>query len=219
MKHIILASLALSFFFSACKNDKTSTGETESVANIETYSIQPAFTTLEWTAYKTTARIGVSGTFSNIKIEPAVEDGDLKELLVGLKFSIDVASTDSKNEERDPKIIEHFFGTMIETESIDGEIVSINGNDSAGTARISLRFNGHTHEIDGNYTKDGLSIELKASVAMGDWKAEPSIAALNKVCDDLHKGEDGISKLWPDVDIVVKSTLKQNVAKAEKAIN
>ena len=41
-----------------------------------------------------------------------------------------------------------------------------------------------------------------------DWNADAGLAALNNECEELHKGEDGISKLWPDVNVTVVSRLQ-----------
>jgi hypothetical protein len=55
---------------------------------------------------------------------------------------------------------------------------------------------------------NGNEIQLDATLQLADWKAEPSVASLNEVCSDLHKGEDGESILWPDVDIHITSQLR-----------
>lgn len=211
MKNIFLLSLA-TVLFTACSPKKSSTdntAETDAVAETpQFYEYQRAFTKLTWTAYKTTAKVGVSGSFNDFTVNPGVSYGTVSTLLDQLDFTIPVASTNSANEERDGKIVASFFGSMMNTENITGKFTSVNGNDTSGTVRILINMNDIGHEVDGKYIADGNKMTITASLHLGDWKAEPSVAALNKVCDDLHKGEDGVSKLWPEIDIVIESSLK-----------
>lgn len=198
--------------FASCSPNKQSTESTNdsdsTIVTQQFYEYQRAFTKLTWTAYKTTAKVGVSGSFKDFSVTPGVNYGTVSALLDQLEFSIPVASTNSENEERDGKIVAHFFGTMMNTEAITGKFTSVAGNDTAGTIRISIRMNDISHEIEGAYTVESNKVTITSSLHLGDWKAEPSVAALNKVCDDLHKGEDGVSKLWPEVDLLIESSLK-----------
>ena len=43
-----------------------------------------------------------------------------------------------------------------------------------------------------------------------DWNALGALESLNKVCFDLHKGADGVSKTWEDVAIEVSTFLRKN---------
>ena len=41
-----------------------------------------------------------------------------------------------------------------------------------------------------------------------DFNGSKAMESLNKVCFDLHKGPDGISKTWSEVEINVATYLK-----------
>lgn len=41
------------------------------------------------------------------------------------------------------------------------------------------------------------------------WNALEALAALNKVCFELHKGPDGVSKTWEEVAIEVSTYLRE----------
>lgn len=212
MKNVILLSL-LAFGLSACNsntqsNDSDQTAADSTVQDQQFYEYQRAFTKLTWTAYKTTAKVAVSGTFNDFNVTPGVSYGTISALLDQLEFAIPVSSTNSENEERDGKLVATFFGTMMNTEQVTGKFTSVAGNDSAGTVRIMIKMNDIEYEVDGAYSTDGNKLSVMAGLHLGDWKAEPNVSALNKVCDDLHKGDDGVSKLWPNVDITIESSLK-----------
>jgi hypothetical protein len=208
MNKLSIALLATLFLFACSKpNNEEKTADAEET-QVSGYSYQRAFTKLEWTAYKTSAKVGVKGSFDEINVTPGKEVGTPKEVMDQLEFSIPVSTTNSGNEERDPKIIESFFGAMMNTDNITGKITSINGDESKGKAMILIQMNNEAHEVEGTYAVNGNEIQLDATLQLADWKAEPSVASLNEVCSDLHKGEDGESILWPDVDIHITSQLR-----------
>ena len=215
MKHVkntwLILFTALTLGLVSCtgssnkKSENTGSEEDQEAAE---FVYQPEYTSIKWTAYKYTKRVGVSGTFNSYEVELGSNKATPKDALSGLSFTIPTSSNDSKNEDRDGKIAEHFFGTMMNTENITGEVVNVTGSDSSGKARVAITMNNITHEVDANYSIVGGKVKLNTSLQMADWKAESSISALNKVCKDLHTGEDGISILWPDVDVEVVSTLR-----------
>ena len=40
---------------------------------------------------------------------------------------------------------------------------------------------------------------MNANMDITNWNALDALAALNKVCEILHTGADGVSKTWSDV--------------------
>ncbi|MCB0733123.1 MAG: YceI family protein [Flavobacteriales bacterium] len=215
MKRLFFTLLTASVLLTACQSDKTSDQSTESTettdASQEGFVFQPAFTDLTWTAFKTTARKEVNGTFKEMEIKPGSEAGHVTDILNGLTFSMKTSSVFSNDAGRDAKLIANFFGTMTGTEYIKGKVTSVEGNDDGGTAKIAITLNEVEHEVSATYTRMGKVISLETSLDMAHWNATTSIEALNKVCELLHTGDDGVSKLWPDVKVVVNSTVKGDV--------
>ncbi|MCB9262741.1 MAG: YceI family protein [Flavobacteriales bacterium] len=211
MKKVILIAFMSAMVLACNKNSSNNVSEdtntTDSV-QISTYEYQPDSTKLTWTAYKTTVKLPVNGTFKEIVVTPGKPSGTVKELMNQLVFDIVSSSISSNNEERDGKLVKTFFGSMTNSEKISGKITSVNGTDTSGKARISIKMNDIEHEVDAEYAISGNILEVKTMLHLGDWKAEPSIKALNNVCHDLHKGEDGVSKLWPEIQVVISTELK-----------
>jgi hypothetical protein len=125
------------------------------------------------------------------------------QTLSGATFTIPVNSVNSQNPERDVKIQNHFFGTMEATEVISGMVKSIDNK----TAVVDLSMNGKTFEYNGDVTVDGEKVIFETTINMVDFEAQSSIDSLNNVCETLHTGTDGVSKLWSEVDIKVETTL------------
>ncbi|WP_220092319.1 YceI family protein [Aequorivita sp. CIP111184] len=163
------------------------------------YSIDTSGTIINWTAYKFTEKVGVKGKFDNFILAPKTKTGSVENILLESKVSINTMSVNSGNDIRDPKLKESFF-KIFHTDTIRGEILKADQNKGL----LALEMNNITNEIPFSYTLKTDTIFIDAIINLTDWKGEEAINSLNKVCYDLHKGADGISKLWPDVSVNIK---------------
>lgn len=171
-----------------------------------TYTYNPDSTLVNWTAFKTTEKIGVSGTFNEVRISGTQVAQTVEEAMQSASFVIPVAGVNTTNPDRDKKIMEHFFGTMVATSDLTGSVVSLD----ALTAQVAISMNGVTDTVKMDVAITEGRIALSGVIELGDWSAQPNVDALNKVCYDLHKGADGVSKLWPEVKLEVSTTLNKN---------
>ncbi len=198
-KKILLSFvLLLSLATISCKTDAKKTpknSETE-----KTYTIDKTSIKIGWTAYKTTDKIAVKGEFTKINIKEVKEALNVKEVLNGLEFSIPVSSIFSNNEERDTKLKDFFFGVMDATELLSGTILT-SSEDNKG--QVVLKMNGIEFTFPIDYANNGKEVSVTGILYMDNWNGQTAIESLNKVCFDLHKGEDGISKTWDEVKINV----------------
>lgn len=207
MKKLLYCGLILACM--ACSSDQKAPeqkpAETKKEQKVETISITKEKIKANWTAYKFTERAGVSGVFDEIIIKDKMYGATIKDVLTGVKFEIPVTSINSNNPERDKKIANSFFGSMNKTTALKGSINSINGNNKQGTCKVSLQMNDLTKPLNMEYhLVDDSYYVLKGIIDLNDWEAGNAVAELNKVCKDLHIGKDGISKLWPDVKVVIQ---------------
>lgn len=207
MKKLLYCGLILACM--ACSSDQKAPEqkptETKKEQKVETISITKEKIKANWTAYKFTERAGVSGVFDEIIIKDKMYGATIKDVLNGVKFEIPVTSINSNNPERDKKIANSFFGSMNNTTALKGSINSINGNNKQGTCKVSLQMNDLTKPLNMEYhLVDDSYYVLKGIIDLNDWEAGNAVAELNKVCKDLHIGKDGISKLWPDVKVVIQ---------------
>ncbi|MEM7182630.1 MAG: YceI family protein [Spirochaetota bacterium] len=162
---------------------------------------------LGWVAYKYVEKLGVKGTFKEITVNGAKEANSIEEAIDGISFSIATSSVDSGVSERDKKIVEHFFGKMKLGDTIKGKVSEV----KLGKANLSLSMNEITRQIPVTYTIENQdTLKVKLEINVDDWQAQESVAALNEVCKELHKGKDGVSKLWPDVSITINSKFDKN---------
>jgi hypothetical protein len=207
MKKIQIAALGLLLVAAfSCKQTKKEEEKTEETATA-TYSIVEDSTDVRFTAYKTTEKVPVGGTFQEVELTYTVGETPL-ETLDGLEFSIPVSSlfTNDATNTRDPKIIEFFFEKMAETQSITGTF----SFDADNSCTVQLSMNGVSTELPMEYEiTDDNHVNFSGTMDLKQWDALEALASLNEACKVLHTGADGVSKTWEDVAITGSVLLEQ----------
>jgi hypothetical protein len=211
MKKIVLTfASALLIVFASCKDAKKGEDSKNVEANAETtemFNLIKDSTKVSFTAYKTTEKLPVGGKFLKINISKTNSGSTALEALNGTEFSIPVSSlfTNDPTGTRDPKLLEFFFGALKDTELISG-VVIVEGDKSS----IDVTLNGETqnillaHEIDGN------KITFTGIMELENWNAMNAVASINKACEILHTGKDGVSKTWSEVAVKAEVILQKN---------
>ena len=187
----------------SCNNsEKKSSHKTSSqnkYSELQEFAIDTSGLSILWTAYKFTNKMAVSGTFNIYTFQAKNTSGTLENILNKSKLFITTASVNSKNAIRDFKLDTYFFKAFNTTE-IRGAITKAKENEGL----IDLKMNRRSKKIPYSYSIENDTIRLFANLNLNHWKGEDALKILNTECYELHKGEDGVSKLWPDVDVVIK---------------
>ncbi len=210
MKKIRIISflfLAIAFNFSACKSDvkkeeNKETSKIETKKNTDVFSVANAKNNIQFTAYKTTEKVAVGGQFKKVDIISGGEGNTVNEAINNTEFSIPVSSLFTKDTSRDFKIKKFFFGIMDNTKLLSGKLMLSDATN--GIAKITM--NGQTKDVPFTYTIVDKTFNMKATIDINNWNASAALASLNKVCLDLHKGADGVSKTWSEVALNITST-------------
>lgn len=207
MKNILLI-LSLSFALACSKKESTkettTEAKTESVPKSCTYTYSDSLTTFNWKAYKTSEKVGVGGTFDEIKVTSTTANS-IKEVLESISFEINTESVNSANDDRDGKIFTFFFSKMISTEKITGKVKSIDGDDSLGSATFEITMNESTQDVNLTYNTTEGVINFSGALNLDKFNGQDAIASLNKKCEGLHTGADGVSVLWPQVALTIST--------------
>ncbi|WP_367753945.1 hypothetical protein [Flavobacterium sp. WC2430] len=212
MKNLKLIALGMILITTiSCKDTKKSNEEsTPEAQSTETnYSLINDSTKVSFTAYKTTDKVAVGGKFKEITLTNSGQGKTAFEALNGTKFSIPVSSlfTNDATGTRDPKILKFFFGVMKNTELISGEF-KVTGENNCS---IDVTLNGKTANIPLKYTENSdTSLAFDGVMNLENWDGLAAVASINKACEALHTGKDGISKTWSEVAVHADVLLKKN---------
>jgi hypothetical protein len=209
IKLIALGVILITAF--SCKDSKKSTEDNtaETQKTEGTYSLVNDSTKVSFTAYKTTDKAAVGGIFKEITLTNTTEGETALGALNNTKFSIPVSSlfTNDATGTRDPKIIKFFFGVMKNTELISGEFKVSDEN----ACSIDVTLNGKTANIPLKYTENSdTSLSFDGVMNLEDWDGLAAVASINKACEALHTGQDGISKTWSEVAVHADVLLNKN---------
>ena len=156
-------------------------------------------TSLQRTANKFTNKLGASGTFDEFTLQLKTDSGSIDELLNDAEMTINKLSVNSGNEIWDPKLRTSFF-KVFKTDTIFGKVIDVNN----GKGELELKMNNRTNNKAFEYSLKNDTLLLSTHLDLPSWNGEEALQALNQECYELHIGTDGISKLWPDVDVVFK---------------
>lgn len=197
MKKSILALALVSMVAISC-GDKKSTDTTapEAVEQTTEAPKQKELTyAIEWTAFKTPAKVGVKGTFDEVKLsEVNQEAATLAEGLKGAQFSIVTSSASTGDPARDETLRLNFFSKLV------GNINGFFGEFKDGKVLVNLTMNGITKEKEFTYEATEAGVKLNGSIdILADFTAQDAFNALHEACNALHEG-----KTWSDVEIAVE---------------
>ena len=196
MKKSLLALALVGAFAISCgekKETNTVDQTTETTADqVEAPVAKELTYTLEWTAFKTPNKVGVKGTFTDIKLnEVKAEAATLEEALKGANFVVVTSTVSTNDAGRDEKLKGEFFAKMV------GNINGFFGEFKDGKVLVNLTMNGISKEKEFTYTVDGDALKLNGSIdIIADFTAQSAFDSLHAACKDLHEG-----KTWSDVEI------------------
>ena len=200
-----IACLAIGLTILSCTNsekDKSYSANTKNSAQKYSYTIDTTGISVQWTAYKFTNKVGVPGTFDKVSFSNKTASGSIENLLNKSELSIQTASVNSNNAIRDFKLDAYFF-KVFNTSEITGTIFSA----QEGEGIVNLYMNRRSHKTPFTYSIENDTIQLFTNLNLSYWNGEEALTTLNTECYELHKGADGVSKLWPDVDVTIKLPL------------
>lgn len=202
IKTIKQSLLLLSFvgLFSACTEccKKNETTEVSAVAEKTDclYSFDASKTKVFWAAYKTADKLKVVGQFKEIEIGRKGEQfSSLEELVNGINFSINSASSASGDEIRDLSLKEYFFQLFTENFAIDGSLAEM--NEESIMANINMF--GTDKQIKLTHSISDDVLKMKGTFSLEEFGAVEAYNSIHKKCFDLHKGVT-----WDDVDVMIE---------------
>lgn len=169
-------------------------------------AIKPGSVKLEWTAYKFTEKKAVPGTFKDVQL--TLPPPTKKDHLKGLQFKVDTATVDTGDAARDTTLREAFFNLMKST-VVEGQVTSTSNT----SLTVTMIMNGISRAVPFSLKKDKALYTAQGKIDVLDFALGKSLESLSKVCKELHKGADGVSKTWSTVDLKISAEAVESCVK------
>ena len=206
-----LTILIFILFISCGRNNSKEVQQEKIKTELDIYKLDMANTKVIWNGYKTNDKVKVVGYFNEFSIDRENQEfSSIDELVSGLQFSIKSSSSASGDPIRDKNLKDYFFKYLTEDFVINGTLSqpindSIDINfDVFGQTRI-LRF-GCQYNIVPDSDNSDYMIKISGSIDLeSQFGGLQAFNAISKKCYDLHKGADGVSKTWKQVDVLIKA--------------
>jgi polyisoprenoid-binding protein YceI len=200
-------SLGLSFALALASLTFGGTRAAHADAQKCTYSLDKSSVTVGWTAYKTSQKTAVNGSFKKVAIKGKTEGKNLAKLLEGLSVSVDQLSVDTGNPTRDKTLADFFFSKL--HSSASGKIRKL--SEKHATFELALDLNGKKKDVPMHYEiKEDKLFEASGNIDVLDFDGKDALDSLHAQCVDLHKGADGVSKTWSEVAVHLKGTITKS---------
>ena len=211
-----LTILIFILFISCGRNNNKEVQQEKIKTELDTYKLDMANTKVIWNGYKTNDKAKVVGYFNEFSCDRENQEfSSIDELVSGLKFSIKSSSSLSGDPIRDKNLKDHFFKYLTEDFVINGTLAQpINDSidvtfDVFGQTR-TLRFGCQYNTVPDSDNSDYM-IEISGSIDLeSQFGGLQAFNAISKKCYDLHKGADGVSKTWKQVDVLIKALVLNN---------
>jgi len=211
-----LTILIFILFISCGRNNNKEVQQEKIKTELDTYKLDMANTKVIWNGYKTNDKAKVVGYFNEFSCDRENQEfSSIDELVSGLKFSIKSSSSLSGDPIRDKNLKDHFFKYLTDEFVINGTLAQpINDSidvtfDVLDQTRI-LRF-GCQYNIVPDSDNSDYMIEISGSIDLeSQFGGLQAFNAISKKCYDLHKGADGVSKTWKQVDVLIKALVLNN---------
>lgn len=160
---------------------------------------------VKFTGFKFTNKTPVSGTFKKIDWTYSEKATTVKELLKSTKFTIDSYSIDAGKVARNNNITNALFKNW-GAQNIIGNVKSVDANKNI--AIVNMTVGKNSFEVPFNFVTKDKKTTLTATIDLIKVGFKNSFAKLAKTCAPWHKGEDGKTKTWSEVDLEVVLTQK-----------
>ena len=174
--------------------------ELEAKANECIYSFSDSTIKLFWAGYKTTDKLKVLGSFQEIKTNHSDQKfSSIDELVNGIIFSINSKSSESGDPIRDANLRDYFFNYLTDNFQINGRISEY--NDVFITANIDAL--GVDRQVKFSHSIVNNVLKLRAVISLDELGAYKAYNSISAKCYELHKGPDGVSKTWDEVNVLI----------------
>lgn len=200
----IISLIFILYIFSCSSKKDNDTVAMKSSEAIQ-YEYKADSTMIQFTAYKFTEKVAVSGVFNTIMINKTKQSDNPFHVFSDSEFEILTSSLNTTNPARDQTILKYFFNEMKDNSAITGKVLAIS---KEGKGKFLVALNGHAKEVEFECRFDGTNIHFNSEIDLEDFQGHDAIDSLNEACKANHIGTDGVIKLWPNIKLYLKVNVR-----------
>lgn len=190
--------LLVPLFFLACSKEKEPFKDAPNcVHNLDVDS-----TKVIWKAYKFSERVSVTGHFDSLSIQ-SPEKATIAQLLTGTQISFPLASVRTDLLERDDNIRKFFVAGIAEQGRVHAQVQAVQGS----SVWVVIRLNGRQQVFPMTWSVDSGALLINGKIELDSFALTENISRLSQGVAPMHTGSDGLSKMWPDIDLTIQSPL------------
>lgn len=217
MKKILLSASAIIFLISCGGGQKPNSEESKNTPVNSTTQKQvekvckkgydKKSTKIAFGGFKTTQKVEVKGYFKKFTIESTNIADTPEDIFDNSTISIPTDYIETNDIGRNRRLREEYFGKMKSTQNITGKIMKFNKD--SNKVNVELTINEVSKVVGFDYNIVGDTLTLDGTIDIIDFDGSSALKAINKACEVLHKGADGISKTWSEANIYISTVIKE----------
>lgn len=160
---------------------------------------------VKWTAFKTTEKVAVSGTFDDVKFKfgEVNKNGTLESQLSNATATIDLLKVNLNDDVKNQNVREFFFGAFNKKDPIKVTFKDVFEGKNKGTILANVRMNGKTQKIPMQYEVSGGKIVAKGMIDLLQFGLDEARMSLQKAVGELHG-----NMTWSQVEIGFEAPVK-----------
>jgi hypothetical protein len=156
---------------------------------------------IQWRAFKTPAKVGVLGTFTDVqRMSTKNKAKTLSELLNGQKVEINAHKIATGNEGRDENIVDNFF-KKLKKNVIKATVKNIDAKKK--TLNLEVILDGVKREVPMSYDFKDSVMKATGHIDVLDFALDGALKSINEACFTMHEG-----KTWSHVEVLLTQDLK-----------
>ena len=163
---------------------------------------------VKWTAFKTPAKVAVSGGFDDVKFKFGTPNKaqSLESQLNNATATIDIMKVNLGDPQKNENVTTHFFGNFAKKEPIKVTFKDVIEGKDKGTILANVRMNGKSQKVPMQYEVANKKLIAKGVLDLSEFGLENARASLQKAVGELHE-----NLTWSQVEIALEAPLKQSL--------
>lgn len=164
------------------------------------FTTKPENIKVTWTAFKTPKKLGVEGTFTDLKFEGPMGGNSMDEIIKSSTFHVNTDSVETKDPARNTKIAQFFFKKMKGDAAISGKVTSMDKD----FINLEITMNGKSLVVPLSYKIKGSKLKATGTLDVLDFAMDESLKSITMACSEKHE-----KKTWSDVNLSLEANFKK----------